>query len=222
MQTEGRNKMHMYNVEPAMFDRWYQSTGKRILDFTLALIALMLLSPLMLLIAVLVYLKMGRPVIFSQQRPGRYGKLFTLYKFRTMRDATDAQGRPLPDSERLTAFGRFLRSTSLDELPELFNVLRGEMSLVGPRPLLVEYLDRYTTRQARRHYVRPGLTGWAQVNGRNALSWSARFEMDVWYVQHHNLRLDLRIIWLTIWKVLSRDGISQAGEATMSEFIGAK
>ena len=163
---------------------------------------------------------MGSPVLFKQQRPGLHGKPFMMSKFRTMTDARDGDGNLLPDADRLTRLGRFLRSTSLDELPELFNVLKGDMSLVGPRPLLMRYLDRYTPEQARRHEVRPGITGWAQINGRNALSWEDKFTLDVWYVDHCSLLLDMRIILQTIWKVLRREGISQEGEATMSEFMG--
>jgi len=167
-----------------------------------------------------VLLTMGRPVLFRQQRPGLRGKPFTLYKFRTMRDARTASGELLPDDLRLTTFGKWLRSTSLDELPELFNVLKGEMSLVGPRPLLMEYLPRYSPEQARRHEVKPGITGWAQVNGRNALTWEEKFRMDVWYVDHWNLWLDMKIVLLTIWKVLKREGISAEGSATMPVFTG--
>jgi len=198
----------------------YHRCGKRVFDLALALPALLLLAPLLLVIALLVRLKLGAPVLFRQPRSGLHGKPFTLYKFRTMTGVRDAEGNLLPDAERLTPFGRFLRRTSLDELPELWNVLRGEMSLVGPRPLLMQYLDRYTPEQARRHEVRPGITGWAQVNGRNALSWEEKFALDVWYVDHHSLWLDLRILALTVLKVLSREGISQPGQATMEEFLG--
>ena len=166
-------------------------------------------------------LGLGSPILFRQQRPGLRGRLFTLYKFRTMTGARDAGGTLLPDAQRLTPFGRFLRSTSLDELPELFNVLKGDMSLVGPRPLLVQYLDRYTPRQARRHEVRPGITGWAQINGRNTLKWEEKFELDVWYVDHESLGLDVRILLLTIWKIFKREGITQPGRATMEEFFGS-
>ncbi|GAB4459012.1 MAG: sugar transferase [Anaerolineae bacterium] len=184
--------------------------------------ALLLLAPFLAVIALLVRVKLGAPVLFRQQRPGLHGRPFTIYKFRTMTDARDAKGQFLPDADRLTAFGRLLRRTSLDELPELFNVLRGEMSLVGPRPLLMQYLDRYTPEQARRHEVRPGITGWAQVNGRNALTWEEKFALDVWYVDHQSLWLDLKIILLTIWSVLRREGISQQGHATMPEFVGTE
>jgi sugar transferase EpsL len=163
---------------------------------------------------------LGTPVLFRQRRPGWHGIPFTLYKLRTMTDNHDAAGNLLPDGQRLTSFGRFLRSASLDELPELVNILKGEMSLVGPRPLLMQYLDRYTTEQMRRHEVKPGITGWAQVNGRNAISWEQRFAMDVWYVDHLSMWLDIKIIALTVWKVLKREGISQAGYATMEEFRG--
>ncbi len=166
--------------------------------------------------------KLGSPVLFTQVRPGLHGKPFRMVKFRTMTDARDASGALLPDAQRLTPFGRFLRSSSLDELPELWNVLRGEMSLVGPRPLLMEYLPLYSPEQARRHEVRPGITGWAQINGRNAISWADKFALDVWYVDHRSLFLDIRILWLTVRKVLVRDGISAAGEATMPKFEGDK
>lgn len=182
--------------------------------------ALTVLSPVLGGIALAVKKKLGSPVVFRQIRPGLYGRPFTLYKFRTMRDARDASGRPLADADRLTAFGRFLRASSLDELPELMNVIRGEMSLVGPRPLLVQYLDRYTPVQARRHEVEPGLTGWAQVNGRNAISWDEKFALDVWYVDNLSFGLDIKIILMTIKKVLGREGISYKGEATMTEFMG--
>ena len=197
----------------------YSPTLKRLFDLLVTLPALLVLAPFLLLLALLVRLKLGAPVLFRQQRPGLHGKPFTLYKFRTMTDARDAQGNLLPDAERLTAFGRFLRSYSLDELPEFFNVLKGEMSLVGPRPLLMQYLPRYTPEQARRHEIRPGITGWAQVNGRNALTWEAKFALDVWYVEHASLWLDLKIIALTVWKLLTREGISHPGEATMAEFM---
>lgn len=193
---------------------------KRLLDIIIAAAALIILSPILLLVAILVARNLGRPVLFKQVRPGLQGKPFTILKFRTMRDATDEHGNRLPDSERLTPFGRRLRSTSLDELPELINVLRGDMSLVGPRPLIMAYLDRYSERQARRNEVRPGITGWAQVNGRNAVGWDERFEMDVWYVDNHSLWLDMKILWLTVLTVLRRDGVSAEGHATMPEFMG--
>jgi lipopolysaccharide/colanic/teichoic acid biosynthesis glycosyltransferase len=193
---------------------------KRAFDLIAAGLALVVLAPVLLLLAVAVGWTMGRPVLFSQVRPGLGGHPFRMYKFRTMRDAVDAEGRSLPDAQRLTRFGRWLRSTSLDELPELFNVLRGEMSLVGPRPLLMQYLPLYSTEQARRHEVRPGITGWAQVNGRNALSWPDRFALDVWYVDHRSLALDIKICILTLWRVVRRDGIAQPGQATMEPFRG--
>lgn len=193
---------------------------KRVLDILGAGIGLLLLSPVLLVVSLLILRQMGRPVFFRQIRPGLHGRPFGMVKFRTMRDALDAEGNPLPDSERLTPLGRFLRSSSLDELPELWNVLRGEMSLVGPRPLLMEYLPLYSPFQTRRHEVRPGVTGWAQVNGRNAITWDEKFALDVWYVDNQSLWLDLRIIGLTIRKVLTREGISAAGEATMPKFEG--
>lgn len=194
---------------------------KRLFDVGVAAFAVLLLSPILLGIAVALWLTMGRPILFAQQRPGLTGKPFRLIKFRTMRDALDASGRPLPDGERLTAIGRSLRAASLDELPELWNVLRGEMSLVGPRPLLMRYLDRYTLDQARRHDVRPGITGLAQVSGRNALDWDAKFALDVWYVDNRTLWLDLRILWDTVRIVARREGINTAGEATAREFMGS-
>jgi sugar transferase EpsL len=200
----------------------YLRAGKRLFDLLVALIAMVLFFPVLLVVALLVQAKLGSPVLFRQQRPGWNGKPFTIHKFRTMTNARDAAGRPLPDVERLTKFGRFLRSTSLDELPELFNVFKGEMSLVGPRPLLMQYLDLYTSQQARRHAVRPGLTGWAQINGRNAITWEQKFELDVWYVDHVSLALDVRIIVLTVWRTLRHEGISQPGHDTMQEFMGKK
>lgn len=193
---------------------------KRLLDFLAAALGLAVLAVPLAVIAVLVRLNMGAPVLFVQQRPGYHGRPFRLVKFRTMTDARDAHGRLLTDGERLTGFGRWLRATSLDELPELWNVLRGDMSLVGPRPLLMEYLPLYDERQARRHEVRPGLTGWSQVNGRNAVDWPARLEMDVWYVEHRSLALDLRILFRTLGLVLRREGIHQEGRATMDAFRG--
>jgi lipopolysaccharide/colanic/teichoic acid biosynthesis glycosyltransferase len=200
----------------------YRNGGKRAFDVAMAAIALALLSPVMLTVALLVAFQLGRPVLFRQVRPGRHGKPFMILKFRTMRDETDAAGCPLPDSERLTPLGRFLRSTSLDELPELINVLKGEMSLVGPRPLITGYLDRYTPQQARRHEVLPGITGWAQVNGRNAVDWDTRFALDVHYVDNRSFLLDLRILWLTVRTVLLREGIHADGHATMPEFLGSQ
>lgn len=195
---------------------------KRVLDFTVALVVLIVLGPLMLLIALLVRLYLGSPVVFRQKRPGLHGKPFAMYKFRTMTDTRDSQGNLLPDEKRLSFFGRFLRNTSLDELPELFNVLKGDMSLVGPRPLLMEYLGWYTPEQARRHEVRPGITGWAQVNGRNALTWEEKFRLDVWYVDNRTLWLDLKILWFTVVKVIRREGVAHAEHATMPEFRGGQ
>jgi lipopolysaccharide/colanic/teichoic acid biosynthesis glycosyltransferase len=195
---------------------------KRVFDFVAALLALLLLALPLLALAWLIRRKLGSPVLFRQVRPGQHGKPFNMVKFRTMTDERGPDGAWLPDALRLTPFGRFLRASSLDELPELWNVLKGEMSLVGPRPLLMEYLPLYTPEQARRHEVRPGITGWAQVNGRNAISWADKFALDVWYVDHRSLWLDVRILWLTVRKVLVRDGISAAGEATMPRFEGDK
>lgn len=194
---------------------------KRLIDFLAAAAGLFCLWPVLLVLAFLVRRKLGSPVVFSQVRPGLAGKPFRMYKFRTMTDATDHEGELLPDEVRLTSFGRFLRSTSLDELPELWNVLKGEMSLVGPRPLLMEYLPLYTAEQARRHEARPGITGWAQVNGRNAISWEDKFSLDVWYVDNQSLWLDMRILWMTVRKVLVREGIAAAGEATTTKFTGS-
>ncbi|CAM3957445.1 lipopolysaccharide/colanic/teichoic acid biosynthesis glycosyltransferase [Kerstersia gyiorum] len=194
---------------------------KRLFDIVVSLTALILLSPVLLVVAIQVRRKLGSPVLFRQIRPGLRGKPFEMVKFRTMRDAIDANGKPLPDAERLTAFGRMLRSTSLDELPELWNVLKGDMSLVGPRPLLMEYLHLYNPRQASRHNVKPGITGWAQVNGRNAISWEQKFEFDAWYVEHQSLWLDIKTLWLTVKKVIIRDGITAEGSATMEKFQGS-
>lgn len=194
---------------------------RRIFDFLVALAALLVLWPVLLVLAVLVRVKLGRPVLFCQQRPGLHGRPFTMFKFRTMITRThDDQGRLLPDDRRLTPFGLWLRATSLDELPELFNVLRGDMSLVGPRPLMMKYLDRYTPEQFRRHEVKPGITGWAQIHGRNNMTWEEKFEYDVWYVDHWNLWLDLKILFLTFWQVLRREGVSKEGHATVDEFMG--
>jgi sugar transferase EpsL len=195
--------------------------AKRVMDIGLCLLLSFLLSPLLLCLGLAVVLDVGWPPLFCQRRPGIGGKPFTIYKFRTMRNATDSQGRPLPDEQRLTRLGRFLRSLSLDELPQLFNVLKGDMSLVGPRPLLMEYLERYSPEQARRHEVRPGVTGWAQVSGRNALSWDEEFALDVWYVDHRTLSLDLKILLLTVGRVLRREGIVQPGRATRDHFLGS-
>jgi sugar transferase EpsL len=195
---------------------------KRIIDLVVATLLLIILSPVVFLITLLVRLTLGAPVLFRQTRPGFQGKPFVIYKFRTMAAEKDAEGNLLPDAKRLTRFGRFLRATSLDELPELFNVLKGEMSLVGPRPLLMEYLPLYTPNQARRHAVKPGITGWAQINGRNTLDWDKRFQMDLWYIDHWSLGLDGKILWLTIFKVLRREGINAEGQVTMAKFVGRK
>jgi sugar transferase EpsL len=197
----------------------YRAFGKRALDAVASLVGVIVLWPLMALLALLVRMRIGAPVLFRQQRPGLSGQPFVLLKFHTMTEARDSQGVLLPDAERMPPFGRFLRSTSLDELPELINVARGEMSLVGPRPLLMQYLGRYTPKQMQRHDVRPGITGWAQVNGRNALTWEQKFDLDVWYVDHLSLGLDLKILALTFWKTLKREGISQPGQATVEEFL---
>ena len=194
---------------------------KRLFDFVTALVVLLLFSPLLLLLALSVRFAIGSPVLFRQSRPGLHGKPFTLLKFRTMTDARDEHGNPLADELRLTAFGRFLRHSSLDELPELWNVLKGDMSLVGPRPLLMEYLPLYSAFQARRHEVRPGVTGWAQVNGRNELDWDERLRMDVWYVDHQSFWLDLKILWMTVFKVLRSEGVTQKGHATVEKFRGS-
>jgi sugar transferase EpsL len=194
--------------------------AKRAFDLAGAIAGLVVTAPLLLIVAALVKIFLGSPILFRQSRPGWNGKAFTCLKFRTMTDARDAGGRLLPDAERMTAFGRFLRRSSIDELPELINVIRGEMSMVGPRPLLPQYLERYTPEQMRRHEVKPGITGWAQVNGRNALDWKRKFELDVWYVEHHCLGLDMLILAKTLGKLFSPDGISSSGHATMPEFFG--
>jgi len=194
---------------------------KRLFDLLFSLFLLVLLLPLFILLAVLVYIDLGSPVLFRQQRPGLQGKPFTFYKFRTMNNGTNENGRLMPDENRLTGFGRFLRGTSLDELPQLFNVIRGDMSLVGPRPLLMEYLDLYTDEQMRRHEVRPGITGWAQVNGRNAITWEEKFSLDLWYVDNRSFLLDIRIILLTIARIIGREGINQEGVATAEKFKGS-
>ena len=196
--------------------------SKRFFDIFAATIGLIVLSPVIAVVAYLIHKRLGSPVLFRQVRPGLGGKPFEMVKFRTMRDALDVNGNPLPDAERMTDFGRFLRSSSLDELPELWNVIKGDMSLVGPRPLLMEYLPLYNEEQFRRHEMRPGVTGWAQINGRNALSWEEKFKLDVWYVDNQSLLLDLKIIFRTIKKVLVRDGISAEGEVTMTRFTGSK
>lgn len=195
---------------------------KRLIDICFSLTGLLLLSPLLLVGVLEVRLLLGTPIFFKQQRPGLKGRPFFMCKFRTMSDVTDEEGNLLPDIQRLTKFGSFLRSSSLDELPELWNVVMGDMSLVGPRPLLMEYLDRYSPEQVRRHDVKPGITGWAQINGRNAISWEEKFALDVWYVDNQSFWLDMKILFITLIKVFKREGISQAGQATMEEFIGSK
>lgn len=195
---------------------------KRLLDIIIASIALILLSPLYVFVAYKVKKNLGSPVLFRQVRPGLHGKPFEMIKFRTMKDAVDAQGNPLPDSERLTPFGKMLRSTSLDEMPELWNVIKGEMSVVGPRPLLTEYLPLYSAEQAKRHHVRPGMTGHAQVNGRNAIGWEEKFKLDTWYVENQSTLLDFKIMFKTVHKVIAKDDISAEGEATMNKFTGSQ
>lgn len=195
---------------------------KRLFDFVVALLLLVVFALPICVVALMVAFKLGRPILFRQRRPGLRGRPFEMLKFRSMLNAEDSEGNPLPDDQRLTRFGKLLRATSLDELPELINVLKGEMSLVGPRPLLMQYLDRYTPEQSRRHEVRPGVTGWAQVNGRNAISWERKFELDVWYVDHRSFVLDLKILAMTFAKVIRRDGISSDNHATMAEFSGTK
>lgn len=194
---------------------------KRLFDLVIAAFALMALAPVIVVTIIFVRLRLGNPVVFRQVRPGLHGRPFLMMKFRTMTDERDSSGNLLPDEARLTPFGRFLRSTSLDELPELWNVIKGDMSLVGPRPLLMEYLPLYSAEQARRHEVRPGITGWAQVNGRNALSWEGKFALDVWYVDNQSLWLDIKILFITVQRVIRRDGISAVGEATMPRFVGS-
>jgi lipopolysaccharide/colanic/teichoic acid biosynthesis glycosyltransferase len=200
---------------------FYTRIGKRVLDLSLVVPALLVLAPVAIAVSALTRVELGSPVLFRQQRPGRGDQLFELAKFRTMTDARDADGALLPDDQRLTAFGSLLRRTSLDELPTLWSVIRGDMSLVGPRPLLVQYLDRYTPEQRRRHEVAPGITGWAQINGRNALTWEEKFELDVWYVENVSLRTDLAILLRTVAQVLGQRGISAEGHATMPEFMGS-
>ena len=200
---------------------FYARYGKRLFDLALTIPGIIAISPVLIVIALLVRVKLGRPVLFKQERPGLNGQPFTIYKFRTMTDELDEDGKLLPDKDRLTRFGRFLRSTSLDELPELFNVIKGEMSLVGPRPLLTEYLLLYNDFQYRRHEFRPGITGWAQVMGRNALCWEDKFDLDVWYVENSSLGLDIKILAMTILKILKREGISQPGHATAEKFKGS-
>jgi len=196
---------------------------KRLLDILVSLVVLVLSGPLLIFLYLLVRFRLGKPVLFRQQRPGLHGKLFTIFKFRTMISEThDENGQILPDKQRLTSFGKWLRSTSLDELPELLNVLRGDMSLVGPRPLMTKYMDRYTPEQARRHEVKPGITGWAQVNGRNNMTWEQKFEHDVWYVEHRSLWLDLKILIQTVWQVINRKDVAKEGHVTTEEFMGTK
>ena len=202
--------------------RLYRRWGKLFLDLMLTVPALIVLAPVMAVIDLIVRVKIGSPVIYRQKRPGLQGNLFTIYKFRTMTNDSDDKGNHLPDEQRLTRLGKFLRKTSLDELPELWNVIKGDISLVGPRPLLVEYLFRYTPEQARRHEVKPGITGWAQVNGRNAITWEEKFKYDVWYVDNRSLLLDIKIIFMTIIKVIKGKDINQPGQATMEEFKGGK
>lgn len=201
--------------------RKLQRSLKCIADRGVAAIALAILSPVLLAVAIAIYIRMGSPVLFAQPRPGKKGRIFTFYKFRTMTSDRDSEGNLLPDEQRLTAFGQFLRHTSLDELPQLWNVLKGDMSVVGPRPLMVEYLTRYNPQQARRHDVKPGITGWAQINGRNTITWEEKFKLDVWYVEHWNLWLDLKILLQTVWKVLQKEGISQANHVTVEDFMGS-
>jgi sugar transferase EpsL len=196
------------------------SFSKPLLDKILVALGLILVSPILIIVAVLVRVNLGSPILFSQERPGHQGKLFKMYKFRTMTDQRNEQGQLLPDSTRLTPFGKLLRSTSLDELPELFNVLKGDMSLIGPRPLLTRYLDLYTPEQARRHQAKPGITGWAQINGRNAISWEEKFKLDTWYIDNISFWLDCKILFLTFSKVIKRSDISQTNNATMEEFMG--
>jgi sugar transferase EpsL len=193
---------------------------KRLFDIIFSITGLLAASPLLIILAILIRLKLGSPILFRQQRPGLGGKAFAIYKFRTMTDQRDSSGNLLPDEQRLPAFGCFLRSTSFDELPELFNVLKGDMSIVGPRPLMMKYLGRYSPEQARRHEVKPGITGWAQVNGRNTVSWEDKFKLDVWYVDNQTFWLDMKIIVKTIWSVIAKEGITQQGRATMDEFMG--
>ena len=195
---------------------------KRLFDLVIAVPSVIIFLPVIVLIGLLVRMRIGSPVFFCQVRPGLHGMPFVIYKFRTMMDERDRNGNMLPDGERLTRLGRFLRKTSMDELPELFNVIKGDMSIVGPRPLLMQYLDRYTPEQARRHEVKPGITGWAQVNGRNAISWEDKFKLDVWYVDNMSLGLDMKIIAMTIWKILKREGINQPGHATAEKFKGSR
>jgi lipopolysaccharide/colanic/teichoic acid biosynthesis glycosyltransferase len=211
-----------FNGKLTGMQEFYKQYGKRLLDLLIAVPAIIVFSLPMLLLGVLVLFRLGRPCFFRQLRPGLNTQPFTMYKFRTMSHAQDDEGNLLPDEYRLSRFGRFLRSTSLDELPELFNVLRGEMSLVGPRPLLMQYIERYTPEQARRHEVMPGITGWAQINGRNAITWEDKFAFDVWYVDHQSFAVDIKILTITIWKIMKREGIHQPGQVTAEEFMGMR
>ncbi|MBE9050165.1 sugar transferase [Nostocales cyanobacterium LEGE 11386] len=210
------SKYHQLDI----FTKTFSKLVKYISDKFVAAIALLILSPIMVIIAIAIYIRMGSPVIFAQPRPGKNAHIFTFYKFRTMTNECDAEGNLLPDEKRLTTFGQFLRKTSLDELPQLWNVLKGDMSFVGPRPLLVRYLNRYTPEQARRHEVKPGITGLTQVKGRNTLAWKQKFQLDIWYVDNWSLWLDFKIIILTVFKVIKQDGINQDGYATAAEFKG--
>lgn len=198
----------------------FQYVVKRLIDIVCSGLGLIIISPILLIVAILIRTKLGAPIFFTQDRVGKDGRIFKMIKFRTMLDATDKWGEPLPDEDRLTPFGKMIRSTSIDELPELINVFKGDMSLVGPRPLLVEYKELYSPEQFRRHEVRPGITGWAQVNGRNSISWKERFELDVEYVENFNLFMDIKILFMTVFKVLKKDGISQDGHVTMEKFNG--
>lgn len=198
----------------------FQNVVKRLIDIVCSGLGLIIISPILLIVAILIRIKLGSPIFFTQDRVGKDGRIFKMIKFRTMLDATDKWGEPLPDEDRLTPFGKMIRSTSIDELPELINVFKGDMSLVGPRPLLVEYKELYSPEQFRRHEVRPGITGWAQVNGRNSISWKERFELDVEYVENFNLFMDIKILFMTVFKVLKKDGISQDGHVTMEKFNG--
>ena len=195
---------------------------KKLLDLTISFIVIILLLPIMIFVSIIVRIKLGSPILFKQMRPGLHGNPFNIYKFRTMTNEKDQKGNLLPDEKRLTGFGKIIRRYSLDELPQLFNVLKGDISLVGPRPLLMEYLDRYTPEQARRHEVKPGITGWAQVNGRNAITWEEKFALDLWYVDNQSFWLDLKILWLTFLKVIRSEGINNGGYATMPEYMGIK
>ena len=212
--------MTLQNLVDKSKSTFYAFYGKRIFDLAFAFPALILLSPVLAVSALLVRVKLGSPVLFKQIRPGLCEKPFVIFKFRTMTGTLSRVGKLLPDAQRLTRLGSFMRKTSIDELPELFNVLKGDMSLVGPRPLLMPYLQRYTPKQARRHEVKPGITGWAQVNGRNAITWEEKFKLDVWYVDNRSLWIDVKIIFMTVWKIISREGISQPGQATMEVFKG--